>query len=170
MFSKIKPFYSLCTMKVLFCPVGKTEGAPVELLMNDYSLRIARYFPFSVEPVDTRRLGRMSDEARQREEESRLLLERIEPGDFLVLLDERGRQLDSPEFANSLSSIFSGGRKRLVFSSGGAYGFSDAARKRADMLLSLSKMVFPHQLVRVIFLEQLYRAANILHGGSYHHV
>lgn len=156
-------------MKVLFCPVGKTEGQPVELLMNDYASRIARYFPFTVEPLDIRKLGKGLDESRQREEESKLLLDRVETGDFLVLLDERGRQPDSPEFAVILSNIFSGGRKRLIFSSGGAFGFSEAARKRADFQISLSRMVFPHQLVRVIFLEQLYRAANIMHGGSYHH-
>jgi 23S rRNA (pseudouridine1915-N3)-methyltransferase len=157
-------------MKVLFCPIGKTEGTEIQSLMDEYSGRIARYFPFSVEPLDNRKLIKTSDELRLREEESRLLLGKIDTNDILVLLDERGKQYDSPGFSEYLKGVFSGGRKRLVFSSGGAYGFSDEARKRADTVISLSRMVFPHQLVRVIFLEQLYRAANIMHGGSYHHV
>jgi 23S rRNA (pseudouridine1915-N3)-methyltransferase len=156
-------------MKLLFCPVGKTEGKAIEELMTEYSVRVGRYFSFSVEPVDTRKLGRGQEESRMREEESRLLLEKLEPGDLLVLLDERGKELDSVQFSNQLSQWVGSGKRRLVFSSGGAYGFSDAARKRADFVMSLSKMVFPHQLVRVMFMEQLYRAANLMHGGSYHH-
>lgn len=156
-------------MKVIYCPIGKTEGSALATLMEDYAVRISRYFTFSVEPVDIRKLGRGLEEKRQKEEESRLLLEKLEPGDFLILLDERGKQPDSPEFAGMLTHIFSGSKRRVIFSSGGAYGFSDEVRRRADLIISLSRMVFPHQLVRLIFLEQLYRAANLMNGGSYHH-
>lgn len=102
-------------------------------------------------------------------EEGRLILKQLKETDYLCLLDEKGEFFDSIRFASHLQKIFNSGVKRIVFVIGGAYGFSDELKAKADFILSLSRMTFSHQLVRVVFAEQLYRALNIIHGGKYHH-
>ena len=108
-------------------------------------------------------------ESLQKEREGEMLLEQFQPGDFVVLLDERGRQYSSMEFSQFLAQKMLGTVKRLVFVVGGPYGFSDGVYKRANDKISLSKMTFSHQMVRMIFAEQIYRAMTILKGEPYHH-
>ncbi len=104
-----------------------------------------------------------------KEDEGRLIIKNLKDTDFICLLDEKGKLFDSIRFASHLQKIFNSGVKRIVFIIGGAYGFSDELKAKAHSILSLSPMTFSHQLVRVLFAEQLYRALNIMHGGKYHH-
>ncbi len=108
-------------------------------------------------------------EALQKEKEGLLLLEQFLPTDYVILLDERGKQYGSGEFSAFLAQKMLNGIKRLVFVIGGPYGFSEAVYRKADELLSLSKMTFSHQMVRMIFAEQIYRAMTIMKGEPYHH-
>ena len=117
---------------------------------------------------DVRR-AKNAGEARQKELEGEAILAQVETSDFVTLLDERGEELTSKEFAKFLSQKMVGGVKRLVFVIGGPYGFGEAVYERADMKVSLSRMTFSHQLVRVLFAEQLYRGMTILKGEPYHH-
>ncbi len=110
--------------------------------------------------------SRQDDQARQ--EESRALLDRLSPSDYIILLDEVGRTLDSPALTDQLEQQFSRSRQPTIII-GGAYGVTDELRDRADLVLSLSSLVYPHQLVRLILIEQLYRAQQIAVGSSYHH-
>lgn len=108
-------------------------------------------------------------ESLQKEREGELILEQLQPGDVVVLLDERGQQYSSVEFSTYLSQKMLGGIKRLVFVIGGPYGFSEAVYRRGNEKVSLSRMTFSHQMVRMIFAEQIYRAMTILKGEPYHH-
>lgn len=98
-----------------------------------------------------------------------MILDKISPADFVVLLDERGRQFSSVEFASYMEKLMGSGRKRMVFVIGGPYGFSEDVYARADARLSLSRMTFNHEMVRMFFVEQIYRAMTILRGEPYHH-
>lgn len=103
------------------------------------------------------------------EDEGRQILKKLKDTDCICLLDEKGERYDSIRFAGHMQKIFNSGVKRIVFVIGGAYGFSEELKAKADSAISLSPMTFSHQLVRVVFAEQLYRALNIMHGGKYHH-
>ena len=132
---------------------------------------MARYVDFDIEAVADVRTTRSTTEERQREAEGAALLAAIKPSDFVWLLDEHGRrEYTSRGFATELQRRMAAGvAKRIVFVVGGPYGFSDAVRQRADAMLSLSLMTFPHELVRLFFTEQIYRAMTILRGEPYHH-
>ena len=137
-----------------------TEG------LNEYIKRIKRYTPFQtvlLKPVSSNELTRV------REQEGSTLLKELDETDFVVLLDAGGKQLSSEEFSVLLQQQMNSSRKSLVFVIGGAYGFSAEVLKRANFKLALSKMTFPHQLCRLIFVEQLYRAFSILNNEKYHH-
>lgn len=108
-------------------------------------------------------------EAQQKEQEGRLILNALQTGDYVVLLDERGKELTSMQFSQFLQKKLQIPQKRIIFVTGGAFGFSDEVYKRADEKLSLSKMTFSHQMIRAVFTEQLYRAMTILRGEKYHH-
>ena len=108
-------------------------------------------------------------ESQQKEREGELILAQLDSSDFVVLLDEHGKEYTSKDFAKSIEQRALGGTKRLVFVVGGPYGFSPVVYGRANMMLSLSRMTFSHQLVRLVFVEQLYRAMTILKGEPYHH-
>jgi len=156
-------------VQVVFYAVGTAQHRYLRDGIALYADRVARFIPFSYEEIPIRRSGRGVPE-RIREEESVELLRRLRPQDRFVLLDERGRELTSRQFADFLDRRLSqGAEKRLVFAAGGAYGVSEEVRRRADDILALSKMTLPHDLVRVVFLEQLYRVCDILRGGPYHH-
>ena len=130
--------------------IGKTTDKAYAPIMNDYASRIGHYMPFEVNVV--------SDVSHVQ----------VAPSDFIVLLDERGKEMSSNALASWLEKRRALGR-HLVFIIGGAYGFSDELYARADEMLSLSLMTFPHQLARLIFIEQLYRACTIIRGEGYHH-
>ncbi len=156
-------------MKISLLTVGKTDVPWVREGLGTYVARLGHYVRFSlVEIPELKNVSALSrDNIKLREGE--LILKNIKPSDSVILLDERGREYRSPEFADELSGILSRGGRDIVFVVGGAYGFSDEVYARADGMLSLSKMTFPHQMVRTIFAEQLYRAFTIMRGEPYHH-
>ena len=149
--------------------VGKTDSAEIAALMADYSKRISRYARFSVVFLpDVRNAGKLPVQI-QKQAEGEMILRQTAPGDYVVLLDERGDEMRSVEFAYWLQKRMNSGVKRLVLVIGGPYGFSEEVYKRSDARLSLSRMTFSHQIVRAIFAEQIYRAFTILNNEPYHH-
>jgi len=156
-------------MKIRLVVTGKTELAYIREGRDDYASRIRKYIPFEITEIAGLKStsGRPPGEWKKRESE--LIMKHISPGDYMVLLDEHGKELGSREFSGFLNQRFAQGLKTLVFLIGGPYGFDEALIRRADFRLSLSRMTFPHQLVRLIFLEQLYRAMTILKNEPYHH-
>lgn len=156
-------------MKVLLLVIGKTSEAYLQRGIEEYEKRLRHYIPFSLEIIPDIKNAQSMREEELKEKEGAVIMERVKPGDKLVLLDNRGAMYSSPEFARFIEKNMIGSIKRLIFVVGGAYGFSDAVYKRADSKLSLSSMTFSHQMVRLIFVEQLYRAMSILRGEPYHH-
>lgn len=148
--------------------MGKTASKLFAEGIADYESRIGHYMPFTIKVIPELKNSKSLSEAQQKEKEGELILKATEPKDYIVLLDERGRQFCSVEFARWLDGRQQAGRQ-LVFVIGGPYGFSDAVHKRADLKISLSPMTFSHQMVRLIFVEQLYRACTIMRGEPYHH-
>lgn len=144
--------------------IGKKHEAWIELGLERYQKRLKT--PWNVEWVLLPHSSLEGDRARQ--EESERLLKRLSPTDFVILLDERGKQLNSPEFAEYFQSLQTQSKKIVVII-GGAYGVNEEVVRRADTTLSFSHMVFPHQLVRLILVEQIYRAQSIAGGLKYHH-
>ncbi len=157
-------------MKLIFWTVGGKNEPFVKEGVDMFSGRIEKYFPCEWKIVPPPKNAASMEEGLQRDAESRLLLEAIDPVDYVVLLDERGRMLDSPGLAGLLQERALNGAKRVHFLIGGAFGVNEALRKRADFVWQLSKLVFPHQLVRLILAEQVYRACTIMRGEKYHHV
>lgn len=156
-------------MNVELLTIGKTKSKFVAEGLEEYLKRLKRYLPyFIMELPDVKNAGRLSKEE-QKETEGILILSKLSPSDHVVLLDERGKQYTSVEFADKIQGILATGKKRLVMIIGGPYGFSKPVYDRADELLSLSKMTFNHEMVRLFITEQLYRAMTILRGEPYHH-
>ncbi|MEU3331563.1 23S rRNA (pseudouridine(1915)-N(3))-methyltransferase RlmH [Glutamicibacter creatinolyticus] len=151
------------TIKVL--AVGKKHESWVTEGIGRYEKRLKKPFNLSWQLLS----HSARDNEAARAEESTRILAKVAPGDFVVLLDERGRNVDSPALANTLRAPIDAGRNVVVVI-GGAYGVDSTVHDRADFTWSLSKLVFPHQLVRLILTEQLYRAQDILAGGKYHHL
>lgn len=155
-------------MKTELILVGKTQNKHFVAGINDYVERLSHYMPFSVVTLPDLKATKNLSEEQQKEREGELILKQLTPADTVVLLDEHGKELRSVEYAEWLQKKQSTSRK-LVFVIGGPYGFSEAVYRRADDKLSLSRMTFSHQMVRLIFVEQLYRACTILKGEPYHH-
>ncbi len=161
-------------MNIDLIAVGKTDSPEVAALVADYSKRISRKLRFGVVTLpDVRRTAKTLPQTVMKTE-GELLLRQFSPDDYIVLLDDKGVQYDSREFASWLGARLSGvgaagGARRLVFVIGGAYGFAPEVRARAAESVSLSRMTFSHQIVRAIFAEQLYRAISILNNEPYHH-
>lgn len=148
--------------------MGKTFSGPMETLVEDYGQRLSRYIPFELECIpDLKSTGSLSTD-RIREKQGDLLLKRISPADRVWLLDEKGKMFRSREFATYLQKCMNTGPKQLVVVIGGAYGFSPRLDQRADTKISLSRMTFNHQMVRLFAIEQLYRGFSILRGDPYH--
>ena len=156
-------------MKGVLIVVGKTTDKRFEAIINEYIERICHYIPFAVEVIPELKntKGLSQDEQKQREGE--LIQKNLQAGDYVVLLDEHGSERSSMEFAAWMQKKMSAGPKRLVFIIGGPYGFSNDIYKRGNEEVSLSKMTLSHQMVRMFFVEQLYRAMTILNGEPYHH-
>lgn len=156
-------------MKITLLTVGKTDKDWVRQGMDIYISRLKHYIPFSV--VEIPELKNVSsltkDQIKTREGE--LILKNVRPADDLILMDERGKQYTSVELAKVIQDKISYAGKDMVFVIGGAYGFSEAVYRRAESKISLSKMTFSHQMVRAIFVEQIYRAFTIMRGEPYHH-
>ena len=137
-------------------------------IIDDYRERITHYLPFNITVIPELKSTKSLSEEQQKTAEGELIIRQIQPSDTVVLLDERGREPRSVELASWLEKKQQSAR-RLVFIIGGPYGFSPAVYERANEQLSLSRLTFSHQMVRAIFLEQLYRACTIIKGEPYHH-
>ena len=155
-------------MKTVLIVVGKTTDKHIVACINDYVERIGHYMPFTLNVIPELKNTKSLSEQQQKEREGELILGTLQAGDVVVLLDEHGKELRSVDFARWLERKQLSAR-RLVFVIGGPYGFSPAVYQRADEQLSLSKMTFSHQMVRLVFTEQLYRACTIIRGEPYHH-
>lgn len=156
-------------MEIVLMTVGKTGISFVKSGIEEYVKRLKRYIPYSIEELpDIKNSGKIA-ENEQKEAEGRSILSHISPSDFVILLDERGKEYTSREFAGRIEKIMGSGRKRAIFITGGPYGFSQTVYSRADDKLSLSKMTFNHEMVRLFFTEQIYRAMTILRNEPYHH-
>lgn len=149
--------------------IGKTDLEAVVSLLEMYMKRINRYVKFSVITIpDIRNTKNMSENG-QKKLESELLLKQFSAGDYIVLLDDKGDEHSSVRFAGWLEKRMASGIKRLVFVIGGPYGFSQEVYSHSNEQISLSRMTFSHQIVRAIFVEQLYRAFTIINNEPYHH-
>ena len=156
-------------MKIVFLLTGKTTEDYIIKGIEDYSARIEKFAPFEIVTLrDLRNVGSMSA-LLQKEKEGGKIIEFFRAGDYAVLLDERGKEYRSVEFAGWLEDKLMIPKRRIVFVAGGAWGFSDAVYRKSDTSMSLSKLTFSHQMVRLLFLEQLYRAFTIIRKVPYHH-
>ena len=156
-------------MKVTLLFIGKTTNQQLDALIQDYNHRISHYLGFEMRVIPELKSAKNLSVNQQKEKEGGLVLQQIQPGDFLILLDERGKEYRSVEFADFLSRQCSLSYKRIVFLIGGPYGFSQEVYDRSNAMLSLSRMTFSHQMVRLLFIEQLYRALTIQNNEPYHH-
>lgn len=156
-------------MKIALIVIGKTDAAYFEAALKEYTGRLAHYLPFELVVIPDIKNARNLSEPQQKEKEGELLLKYLQPADYVVLLDEKGKEFTSVEFAGYLEKKMHTVGKRLVFVIGGPYGFPEAVYRIAAERISLSKMTFSHQMIRVIFAEQLYRALTILNNEPYHH-
>ncbi len=156
-------------MKILLLVVGKTVESYFAQGIAEYSKRLTHYVPFELSVIPELRNTKSLSTEQQKEREADLLLKAFQPGDYIVLLDEHGKEFTSMQFASYLEKKMANVNKRLVFVVGGPYGFSPRIYDVAQEKISLSKMTYSHQMIRLIFVEQLYRAMTILNNEPYHH-
>lgn len=156
-------------MKIQFWSVGKSHEAYVKEGVEDFTKRISRYYPVEWVIIPVPKNAGMLSEMDLKKKEAETLLNWLQPEDHLIALDERGKSLSSTALAQYLQQRANESQKRLVFLIGGAYGIDDSVLKRAQFKWSLSDLTFPHQLVRLILAEQVYRACTILRNEKYHH-
>lgn len=149
--------------------IGKTTDSKLQTLIEDYSGRLKHYANFEMVVVPELKNTKNLSFELQKEKEGELLLSKVEPNDDVILLDDKGRQFSSMEFADFISKKMLAASRGIVFVVGGPYGFAPSVYERANSKLSLSAMTFSHQMIRLIFAEQLYRAMTILKGEPYHH-
>lgn len=156
-------------MTIKLLAIGKTDNKALQTLIEDYQKRLNFYIKFNFEIIpDLKKVKNLSEE-QQKQKEGELILSSLNTTDVLILLDENGKQLDSVAFSDYLQKHMNSGIKQLVFVIGGPYGFSEEVYKQAKGKLSLSKMTFSHQMVRLFIIEQLYRGFTILKNEPYHH-
>jgi 23S rRNA (pseudouridine1915-N3)-methyltransferase len=156
-------------MRIELWSIGKNHEPYVKSGIEDFTKRISNYFKVEWLIIPPLKNAGMLSEVELKKKEGDVILERIDKDDFLVALDERGKQFSSEGLAEFLQSRANAGSKKVVFLIGGAFGIDEAVMKRANLSWSLSKLVFPHQLVRLILAEQVYRACTILRNEKYHH-
>jgi 23S rRNA (pseudouridine1915-N3)-methyltransferase len=156
-------------MKVKLIVVGKTSERYLSEGINEYLNRLKHYVSFTYVEIPAPKSGKKTDENLERAKEADLLLNQFSTSDHVVLLDEKGKSLRSVEFAHALQQQMNRGVKQTIFVVGGPFGFDERLYARADEKLSLSKMTLSHQMIRLFFTEQLYRALSILKGEKYHH-
>ncbi|MDE6006534.1 MAG: 23S rRNA (pseudouridine(1915)-N(3))-methyltransferase RlmH [Muribaculaceae bacterium] len=155
-------------MEIALMTIGKTSIPFVKSGIEEYNKRLKRYINFSIIELPDLK-AKVSSELQQKQKEGELILDKTSSSDYMVLLDENGKEYTSMEFAGYLEKLMILGKKRIVFVVGGPYGFSEAVYTRADTKLSLSRMTFNHEMVRLFFIEQIYRGMTILRGEPYHH-
>lgn len=156
-------------MKCVLIVVGKTTDKRFEAITQEYVARVCHYLPFSIEVIPELKNTKGLSQDEQKRREGELIQKSIQAGDHVVLLDEHGSERTSVEFADWMQKKMSAGTKRLVFIIGGPYGFSESMYIRSNEKVSLSRMTLSHQMVRMFFVEQVYRAMTILNGEPYHH-
>lgn len=156
-------------MKIVLAVVGKTTNGYLRQGIDEYTSRLSHYIPFSIEYIDDVKNTRNLSEQQQKTAEGKSILVMLDKGDYVVLLDEHGKEFTSVQFSKHIEKRMASGARRMVLVVGGPYGFSQDVYDRANELLSLSKMTFPHEMIRLIFTEQLYRAMTIINHEPYHH-
>jgi 23S rRNA (pseudouridine1915-N3)-methyltransferase len=156
-------------MKIALVQTGKTTDKNVAGIADLYLSRIMKYNAFEIITLPDLKNSASLPVQEQKTKEGKKVLQTVNSDDYVVLLDEKGKELRTIDFSVWMEKTFMISRKRIVFIIGGPWGFSDEVYRRADFMISLSKMTFPHQLVRLLFLEQLYRAFTIMRGEPYHH-
>ena len=156
-------------MKITLLLVGKTDDSTIGQLVDDYTKRLSHYVSFNQQALPDLKKTKHLTQEQQKQQEGNLLMAQIAPSDYVILLDEKGKQYSSIRFSEFIQKQLNSGVKHVVFVVGGPYGFSDLIYERSNALLSLSPMTFSHQMVRLFFTEQLYRAFTILKGEPYHH-
>ena len=156
-------------MKTTLLVVGRTVEQHYITAINDYIQRTKRFITFDMEVIHELKNTKNISMELQKEKEGELICKAFQPGDVIVLLDEHGKEMRSLEFAECMKRKMNTVNKRLVFVIGGPYGFSQKVYDVAHEKISMSKMTFSHQMIRLIFVEQIYRAMTILNGGPYHH-
>jgi 23S rRNA (pseudouridine1915-N3)-methyltransferase len=156
-------------MNIKLLTIGKTDNKALQQLMDDYQKRLSFYIKFDLEILPDIKNVKNLSEAQQKEKEGELILSKLSPTDQLILLDENGRTFSSVGFSEELQKKMNSGIKTLVFVIGGPYGFSQEVYSKAQGKISLSAMTFSHQMVRLFFIEQVYRAFTILRNEPYHH-
>ncbi len=156
-------------MKIKLITIGKTDNKNLQVLIEEYSKRLGFYVSFKFEVIPDIKNSKNLSEAQQKQAEGNEILKRVIKPDTLILLDEKGKMHSSVQFSQFLQKKMNSGLKTLVFVIGGPYGFSDDIYQRANGKVSLSSMTFSHQMVRLFFIEQLYRGFTILRNEPYHH-
>lgn len=156
-------------MTIKLLAIGKTDNKNLQALIAEYEKRLGHYIKFNLDIIPDIKNVKNLSEAQQKEKEGELILKKLSPTDVLILLDENGKQFTSVDFSDYLQKKMNAGIKQLVFVIGGPYGFSDAIYATAKGKISLSKMTFSHQMVRLFVVEQIYRGFTILRNEPYHH-
>lgn len=156
-------------MKITLLAVGKTDDPKLQSLIDTYIKRLGHYVPCSLNVIPDIKNAKNRSELQQKKAEGQELLKQIQPSDHVILLDEKGKLFSSVAFSAFLQKKMNSGLKNLVFIIGGPYGFSEELYERAQGKVSLSPMTFSHQMVRLFFVEQLYRGFTILRNEPYHH-
>lgn len=156
-------------MKISLIVIGKTGDSYMNEVITGYTRRLSYYIPFDIQYIADLKNTKSLTESQQKHLEGQALLNSFDKSDYVVLLDEHGKEYTSVEFAKYISKKMISVPKRLVFVVGGPYGFSDDVKSFAKEKISLSKMTFSHEMIRLIFAEQLYRAMTILNNEPYHH-
>ena len=156
-------------MTIKLLAIGKTDNKQLQQLISEYEKRLKHYVKFDLDIIPDIKNVKNLSEGQQKEKEGELILKKLSTTDVLVLLDENGKQHSSVEFSNYLQKKMNSGLKQLVFVIGGPYGFSETIYQKAQGKISLSKMTFSHQMVRLFVVEQIYRGFTILKNEPYHH-
>jgi len=156
-------------MKITLYVIGKTDDPQLNSLIYSYQKRLSHYISFRLEVIPDIKNAKNLSHKQLKEKEGELILKKLNPSDVLVLLDERGKEFRSIDFAKFIQAKMNNSIKHLIFVVGGAYGFSDKVYQKSQGQISLSKMTFSHQMVRLFFVEQLYRAYSIINNQPYHH-
>jgi 23S rRNA (pseudouridine1915-N3)-methyltransferase len=157
-------------MKITLIQIDKTQDAYLNEGIDIYAARLKNYTPFEIVTINVPKNVRQRSISEQKTEEARLILGQIQADDLLILLDEKGKEYTSVEFSKFIAQKQNASVKRLIFCIGGPFGFDVVIYKRANSKIALSQMTFSHQMVRLFFAEQLYRAYTILKGEKYHHL
>mgnify|MGYP003640059341 FL=1 len=156
-------------MTIKLLAIGKTDSSELQDLIDVYEKRLQHYINFEIENIPDLKKTKNLSEEQQKNKEGELILKKLSPTDVLILFDEKGKQFTSVEFSQYLQKKMNSGIKQLVFLIGGPYGFSNEGYAKASGKISLSKMTFSHQMVRLFITEQVYRAFTILKNEPYHH-